>query len=156
MARQCDVAEFCRWLGAEQRQEVERALAAGMGLANYGGTIFTYGHRDATISGLPPRVYGDHELDEFVSPTPSPATMRSPLMDAVGGPPQIRRPPVSQAHTEYPSVQIEMRTSPHPRDKSGFIDVQHDHLLPGRDREQPEPLRELTESEQWWAKRLLG
>ena len=50
--------------------------------------------------------------------------------------------------TERPDVQIETRTSPHPRgDRGGFIDVQR--LVPGREPQEEVPEVPLTERPKW-------
>jgi hypothetical protein len=155
--KEVSVNEFGSGLTAEQRDAVACAQAAGMGVAMFtaeriGGPrhIVTYGTKGADIVGLPPKTYGGAELVEFVSPPHVPQAMRSPLMDAVGGPPQIARPPVSQTQTSYPSVEFEMRTSSHPRgDQNGYI-------TPGRPEPEyieAEPVEAGT-PEAWWRARI--
>ena len=98
------------------------------------------------IGGGSTKRYGGAELATLFSPTPTPTTMRSPLMDAVGGPPQIARIKTAPPHTEYPSVEFETRTSRHPRgDRDGFIDVQR----PGRQQEEL-PQTQLSEEVASW------
>jgi hypothetical protein len=152
-ARQVDVAEFVARLSAQDRHDVEQALTAGMGVARYGGMNFSYGRKGAVIeTKFPPAMYGSSELGDFVSPPPTPASMRSPLLDAVGGPPQIGRPRVSPSHTEYPDVQFETRTSSHPRGNSEYISPVR--LVPGREPPQPEAQVPLSEEQAWLARRL--
>lgn len=150
MVREVSANEFVARLSAQDAQEVHEALASGMGVARYGGMNISYGRRGAVIEGLPPTAYGGAELGDFVSPTPTPTTMRSPLMDAVGGPPQIARIKTAPPHTEYPSVEFETRTSRHPRgDRDGFIDVQR----PGRQQEEL-PQTQLSEEVASWRDHL--
>jgi hypothetical protein len=153
-AREVEVNEFVRGLGTEDRRSVLEALGRGLGVARFGHLVLTYGGRDAVItSKFPPAQYGSAEIGDFVAPPPVPASMRSPLLDAVGGPPQIRRPRVSPSFTEYPDVQIQTRTSPHPRGNSGgFIEPQR--LLPGREQQEVVPETPLSESASWMAEHL--
>ena len=154
-AREVTVGEFVRGLGPQQQLEVQANLDSGRGMALYydgrsSRLVRSFGTRDADIVGLPPRMYGGGELDVFVSPRSAPVNMRSPLLDAVGGPPQIARPKVAPSQTAYPEVLMSSaRTSPHPRGNAEFITPQ----LPGRE---PEPVQQqpLTEEQTWWAERL--
>lgn len=115
-ARECSFDEFIARMDAEDRRAVREALANGMGVARYGGWNVSYGRRDAVITTqFPPAMYGSSELGDFVAPPPIPSSKRSPLLDAVGGPPQIARPRVSPSITEHPAVELETRTSRHPR-----------------------------------------
>lgn len=153
--RQVELNEFCAQMGRQERHDVEQALGNGMGVARYGDKSVTYGRRDAFFAGLPPMALDGHELDTFVAPPQVPQVMRSPLMDATMGPPQIRRPRVSPTSTEYPDVQFELRQSNHPRgnaSKNGYIEVQR--LLPGR--EAAEPVLPESEETSWWRNRLRG
>jgi hypothetical protein len=149
-ARECSVDEFTARMPAEDRRSIERALAEGFGVARFGITNVTYGRRGAVIEGLPPAAYGGSELSDFVAPPPVPASKRSPLLDALGGPPQITRPHVSPSQTERPAVEFETRVSNHPR-SGGFIDAQR--FAPRREEPQ-QPQRELSENEAWWRDRL--
>jgi hypothetical protein len=150
--------EFMTKLAPAQQMEVQANLDQGKGMALYrdgGGSAVvavSFGTRDANIVGLPPKVYGGGELDVFVSPVSTPASMRSPLLDALGGPPQIARPPVSPSQTQNPEVLLAGRSSSHPRGKNGYIDAQR--LVPGREQEQPPPQQELSETEAWYAQHL--
>jgi hypothetical protein len=148
-AREVNFDEFVRRLGPEDRRAVQDALNSGMGVARYGGMNFSYGRRGAVIeTTFCPAAFGSAELGDFVSPVPTPATKRSPLMDAVGGPPQISRPRVAPSMTERPDVQFETRTSPHPRgDRGGFIDVQR--FTPGREPQEDVPEVPLSEGQRW-------
>jgi hypothetical protein len=124
-----------------------------MGVARYGDWSLSYGNRQAVITSThPPSSYGGAELGDFVSPSPASKGMRSPLLDAVAGPPQIRRPRVAPSHTEFPSVALETRTSPHPRGSSpgGYVEPQR--LSPGRE-PVAEPVR-LSEEASWWRDKL--
>jgi hypothetical protein len=149
-----------RRLSDEQRREVDGHLASGKGVAIYADqrgratTLVTFGTRDADLPGLPPGLWGGGELHSFVPAAVQSTQMRSPLMDAVSGPPQIRRPRVAPSYTEHPSVDIEMRTSRSPRSNNGYI-------TPGRPVEtneqvlpQQQPPRELSESEKWWRQHI--
>jgi hypothetical protein len=94
------------------------------------------------------------ELEVFVSPQKSPDSMRSPLLDWEGGPPQIKAPPKGQSQTQYPEILISGRTSAHPRGNSEFITP----LFHGRESEPtpvlpPEP---VSEDAAWWSQRLAG
>lgn len=154
MVREVSFNEFVARLGPEDRRAVQDALNSGMGMANYHGLVLSYGRRGAAIeTTFPPAAYGSAELGDFVSPIPNPATKRSPLLDGVaGGVPQIARPRVAPSHTEYPDVQIETRTSRHPRgDSGGFIDAQR--FTPGREQEEV-PQAPLSEEAAWWRDRL--
>lgn len=154
-AREVSVGEFTARLSPEDRAQVGDALRAGFGVARYGSWNLSFGRRGAAIeTTFPPAMYGSSELSDFVSPTPSSAAMRSPLMDAVGGPPQIARPHVSPSHTEHPSVEFETRTSGRPRGghSDGFIEAQR--FLPGREQVPARPEEPLTEEQGWWAERL--
>lgn len=153
MVRQVDVETFCARMNGQDRHEVQRALAAGMGMARDGDKTVSYGTREAYLSGQPPKMLDGNELSDFVPATPTPASMVSPLKNAVMGPPQISRPRVDPSMTERPSVEFETRTSRHPRGDSEYLDAQR--LVPGREQE-PEPLQPepLTEGEAWLADRL--
>ena len=154
-AREVDVQTFCARMSDADRRSVLEALGNGMGVARYGGLNLTYGKRGAVIEGqYPPAMYGSSEIGDFVAPPPVPTSKRSPLLDAVGGPPQIRRIRTSAPHTEHPSVEFETRTSRDPRASSrgGFIEVQR--LVPGREEEPPSPQEPLTEMQQWYAQHL--
>ncbi len=93
-AREVSFNEFVRGLGPEDRRAVQDAFNNGMGLARFGGMNLSYGRRGAAIeTTFPPAAYGSSELGDFVSPIPTPATKRSPLIDGIaGGVPQIARP----------------------------------------------------------------
>jgi hypothetical protein len=156
-ARQVEVGEFVRGLAPQQAMEVQANLDSGKGIALYrdgrsSRMVVSFGTRDADIVGMPPRVYGGSELDTFVSPRPAPVNMRSPLLDAVGGPPQIARPRVAPTTTAYPEVLTSGRTSPHPRGNSEFIAP----LVPGREPEpvQQQPTEPLSPEQEWYAQRL--
>jgi hypothetical protein len=150
-------ADFKRGLSQAQRAEVDHHIAEGRGLAIYENdrgrpvVMMTFGTRDADLPGLPPKMYGGGTLSSYVPAAAGPTRpMRSPLMDAVGGPPQVHRPRVAPSRTEYPSVQLEMRTSQFPRGNSEYI-------TPGRistevevQQEPPEPEGEKS----WYAARL--
>jgi hypothetical protein len=151
---QVSSGEFKRLLSETQRAEVDGHLAQGLGVACYednrGRPILvvpTGGGRGFDIPGYPPAAYGGGTLSMFIPPTPKPRPMRSPLLD-YEAPQQIARPRVMPSHTEHPSVQIEMRTSRHPRGDSEFITP----LLPGREELQaPQPPSEpLSPAESWW------
>jgi hypothetical protein len=153
--REVTANEFVARLSPQEQMEVQANLDQGMGMALYydgrsSRHAVSFGPRDADIVGLPPKMYGGGELDLFVSPRPAPANMRSPLLDAVGGPPQIRRPPVAPSQTSWPEVSITMRTSAHPRGDSEYISAQ---------RWVPEPHEEVSEAPlspeaAWWRDRL--
>jgi hypothetical protein len=151
--REVDVRTFTARMSDEDRRSILEALGSGMGVARFGHMVLTYGRRDAVITTqYPPAQYGSADLGDFVAPPPVPVSKRSPLIDAVGDVPQIRRPPVSPTHTERPSVEFETRVSNHPR-SGGFIDARG--FAPGREREEvQQPQRELSESEAWWRDRL--
>jgi hypothetical protein len=153
-AREVELQDFCNRLrlNDETRRRVHKALSQGMGVANYGNTIITFGSRDADIFGLPPREYGGSELADFVAPAPVPASKRSPLLDAVGGPPQVSRPRVAPSQTEYPEVLFAARSSPQPRGKKGYIDQRR-----FASRREPEEVTEevpVSEEAAWWRDRL--
>jgi hypothetical protein len=157
MAQEVSAEEFAAKLG--DRGAVDAALASGKGMALYSNgrgnrLAVSYGTRDADVVGLPPKLYGGGELEMFVSPQRSPASMRSPLLD-YQPPPQISRPRVAPTRTEYPSVMISGRTSSHPRGNSEFITP----LLPGREQSQPqEPQQQepLSDDQRWWRTHLRG
>jgi hypothetical protein len=152
-AREVDVQTFCARMNDAYRRSVLEALGNGMGVARFGYMNLTYGKRGAVIEGqYPPAMYGSSEIGDFVAPPPVPASKRSPLLDALGGPPQIRRPHVSPSQTEGPAVEIETRVSNHPR-SGGFIDAQR-FAVPGREQEQQQPQRELSETEAWFTQHL--
>ncbi len=136
--REVNLQEFMANLTPQQQLEVQANLDSGKGMALYydgrsSRLAVSFGTRDADIVGLPPKVYGSGELDVFVSPRSTPAPMRSPLMDAVGGPPQIRRPQVAPTSTAYPEVLMSSaRTGPHPRGNAEYITAQR--LVPGRNK----------------------
>ena len=154
MAQEVGIDELLSKLGPQHRLEVEAVLAKGQGMALYrdGGGAATvavsFGTRDADIVGLPPKLYGGGELGEFVSPQRRPASMRSPLLDAVGGPPQITAPRRSPSQTAHPEVLLGGRTSSHPRGDSEYI-------RPGRTAapvapvESPAPEERLSEGQAW-------
>jgi hypothetical protein len=139
-------------MSQQDRHEVERALKAGMGMARFAEKTVSYGTRNAYFPGLSPAMLDGSELSDFVSPAPVQASKRSPLMDAVGGPPQIARPRVDPTVTERPDVQFEMRTSSHPRGDSEYLNAQR--FAPGRAAEAAQPQEPLTEEQQWFAQRL--
>jgi hypothetical protein len=158
MAQEVSLEEFGRKLTAEQRRQVEAALSRGQGLAMYsdgrgGRMAFTYGSRDADIVGLPPRMYGGGELEQFVSPAPKPQSLRSPLL-AYHPPPQVHRPRVAPTQTQYPEVLISGRSSSHPRGNSEYITP----LLPSSARQEPvqsqPPQEPLSEGAAWWRDQL--
>jgi hypothetical protein len=101
MTREVSASEFLAKLPLSQHTQIEAALASGQGAALYvdwrgaGVVGITFGTREATLPGNPPKLYGGGELDVFVPPKQTPTRMRSPLLDAVGGPPQIARPRVA-------------------------------------------------------------
>ena len=73
-------------------------------------------------------------------------------MDHVGVP-QIARIETAPPLTEYPSVDIETRTSCHPRGNSGgYIEAQR--FTPGREQEEAQPPESLSEDQKWWRDRL--
>jgi hypothetical protein len=156
-ASEVDAEEFCRRLSPEQVGDVRQHLASGRGLALYSdersrpALIVTFGTRDSDVAGLPPAMYGGHSLSSYVPARPQARAMRSPLMDVVIGPPQIHRPRVAPGHTEYPSVELSMRTSGRPRG---------DYITPLVPSRQPEPVPvppaepALTEDQRWWQDRL--
>jgi hypothetical protein len=132
-----------------------------MGVARYGSSLnLSYGKRGAVIeTQYPPAAYGSSEIGDFVAPPPVPASKRSPLLDAVGGPPQIARPRVAPSRTERPAVEFETRVSNHPR-SGGFIDAQRFAVVepepeppPQRERAQA-PSERPTEFAQWVQDRL--
>jgi hypothetical protein len=143
-----------RRLNDAQRAEVDKHLSEGRGVALYGdekgrpALIVTFGNRSCDLPGLPPSHYGRGELHSFVPAPKEAKPMVSPLLGCEEVP-QIARPRVAPSQTQYPSVQIEMRTGRHPRGHNGYIDV-----LPGRGPE-PEPAapsEPLSPEEQWWAR----
>jgi hypothetical protein len=153
-AREVSFNEFVARLDPEDRRAVQDALSSGMGVARFGGMNLSYGRRGAAIeTTFPPAAYGSSELGDFVSPIPTPATKRSPLMDSVGGPPQIARIKTAPPHTEYPDVQIETRTGRHPRgNSSGYIEAQR--FTPSREQQEEVPQTPLSEDQKWWRDRL--
>jgi hypothetical protein len=157
--RQCSTGEVKRLLNEAQRVEVDRHVSQGLGVALYqddrGRPILvvpTGGGRGFDIPGFPPALYGGGTLKLFVPPQPQPRPLGSQYIP----PPQIARPRVSPAFTEYPEVRIAMREGPHPRGKNnGFIDAQG--LVPGREPEKvlpPQP--PLSEDQQWWRDHLAA
>jgi hypothetical protein len=151
-AREVSAEQFTARMNDADRRSVLEALGDGMGVARYGGLNLTYGKRGAVIEGqYPPAMYGSSEIGDFVAPPPVPTSKRSPLLDAVGGPPQIRRPHVSPSVTEHPSVEFETRVSNHPR-SGGFIDAQR-FAVPGRE-QQEVPEVPVSEEVAWWRDRL--
>src|SRR5208283_48330 len=78
-------------MSAEDRLQVDDALARGMGVASYGGLTIAYGTREAVLPGLPPRMYADNELGAFVAPAPTPASTLPPGVQR-----RPLRPPVGQ------------------------------------------------------------
>jgi hypothetical protein len=156
-ASEVTAEQFAARLG--DRGAVDANLKAGKGMALYSdgrGTrlAVSYGTRDADLPGLPPRLYGGGELEVFVRPQKSPASMRSPLMDWEGGPPQIKAPPRSSSVTSYPEILISGRTSAHPRGNAEFITP----LLPAREPEptQVSPPEPANEDVAWWRTHLTG
>jgi hypothetical protein len=162
--QECSSGEIKRILNDNQRTEVDQHLAAGRGVAIYEDgrgrpiLLMTYGSRDADIPNqFPPSHFGGGMLSTYV-PVPKKANpMRSPLMDWEGGPPQIRRPRVSPSVTSYPSVDLSMRTSSHPRGNNEYITP----LLPGREPEQVQPQvlpppAPLSADAEWWRDQLSG
>jgi hypothetical protein len=136
-------------------------LKKNQGLALYRAhdgnrVVVSFGTRDADLPGLCPSMLGDgSELEVFVSPRPTPASMRSPLMDWDGGPPQIKAPPRSPSVTSYPEVLMSGRTSSHPRGNAEYITP----LLPSsREPAQPveiqPPSEPLSEGAKWWVDQL--
>jgi hypothetical protein len=152
--KEVTVEQFVTKLGDEDRRQVQEALKNGMGMARYGPVNVSYGTREAVIvTRFAPARFGDHELGDFVSPIPTPASMRSPLMDAIGGPPQIKAPPRGQTRTSYPSVEFETRVSRNPRGKSdGYIEVQR--LRASEQRQEEAATEVVTEEVAWWARHL--
>jgi hypothetical protein len=158
--KQCSTGEMKRLLNEAQRLEVDRHVTQGLGVALYeddrGRPILvvpTGGGRGFDIPGPPPAMYGGGTLKLFVPAQPQPRPLGSQYMP----PPQIARPRVAPTHTEYPQVQLAMRTSSHPRGKNGFIDAQR--LLPGREPEPvlpPEPQLPLSEDQRWWRDHLAA
>jgi hypothetical protein len=139
-------------MGDADRRSVLEALDNGMGVARYGGLNLTYGKRGAVIEGqYPPAMYGSSEIGDFCAPPPVPTSKRSPLLDALGGPPQIRRPHVSPSQTERPAVEFETRVSNHPR-SGGFIEAQR-FAVPGREQDVV-PEVPVSEEVAWWRDRL--
>jgi hypothetical protein len=96
-------------------------------------------------------MYGSSEIGDFVAPPPVPTSKRSPLLDAVGGPPQITRPAVAVSSTERPAVEFETRVSNHPR-RGGFIDAER-FAVPGREQEEV-PEVPVSEEVAWWRAHL--
>ena len=158
--------EFCRRLNDTQRSEVRQHLESGRGVAAYEdergrvALLVSWGDRSADLPGLPPSHYGRGALHSYVPAPVKSRPMRSPLLDAVGGPPQIKAPPrVAPSSTEYPEVFINSRTSSHPRgNANGYIEARPQ--LPGPGREQappPQPPQEpSTPDSQWWQDALRG
>jgi hypothetical protein len=78
MTREVTKDEFLARLAPQERSQIEAALAAGQGVALYvngrgaGVVGITFGTREATLPGNPPKLYGDGELDVFVPPRPPP------------------------------------------------------------------------------------
>lgn len=108
-AREVTFDQFVARLSENDRRQVREARAAGMGVARFGGLNLSYGRRGAAIeSKFPPAAYGSAELGDFVSPVPTPASRRSPLMDGIGGPPQIARPRVARSVTERPAWSLRL------------------------------------------------
>jgi hypothetical protein len=146
------VADFKKRLTESQRLEVDAHLAAGRSVACYEdergfpALIITHGTRDSDVPGLPPSNFGRGALHSYVFAPQAAQPKRSPLMD-YEAPRQIARPRVSPSMTSHPDVQIEMRTSSHPRGNSEYITP----LLPGREPEPvllpPEP---LTPDQRWY------
>jgi hypothetical protein len=159
MTREVSAGEFLARLAAQEHSRIEAALASGQGAALYvngrGAAVvgITFGTREATLPGNPPKLYGDGELDVFVAPKQPTARMRSPLLD-YEPPRQIAAPPRGQPQTLYPEVLLGGRTSSHPRGNAEFQSTAR--LLPGREPEPAEPQRPRTESEQWWLDHLRG
>ena len=150
--------QFCSRLASDQVSYVRDALAQGQGAAMYGGsdwratqTVLTWGKRGADFPGFPPSsVPMGGELSSFVSPQRSEQQMVSPALRGRDDIPQIRRVPTSQPHTEYPAVQIESRTSSHPRGDAEYL-----NLRPGRAQPEEEPEPSLpTGEDNWWARRM--
>jgi hypothetical protein len=151
--------ELKRRLNDSQRAEVDHHLASGRGVALFEddrgrpAMIVTFGGRGCDIeTRFPPSHYGTGPLHSFTYAPVQSKPMRSPLMDWEQ-PRQIARPRVSPSTTFYPSIEIEMRTSRHPRGNSEFITP----LLPGRESEPQTPAppaKPLSPSEQWWADHL--
>jgi hypothetical protein len=173
--------EIKRRLNDAQRAEVDRHLSEGRSVALYGdergipALIVTFGSRDADLPHqFPPSHYGRGELVSYVPAPREAKPMRSPLMEWDGGPPQIHRPRVAPSHTEYPSVQIEMRTSSHPRRGNEFLNLSPSRrqevpqmqpemrptrielVEPGQPRSEPAPPAEpqLSSGARWWADHL--
>jgi hypothetical protein len=159
--REVPIEKFLARLAAQEHSRIEAALASGQGAALYvngrGAAVvgITFGTREATVPGNPPKLYGDGELDVFVAPKQPTASMRSPLMDWQQ-PQQIAAPPRGQPQTLYPEVLFGGRTSSHPRGAAEFQSTAR--LLPGRgpEPEPVEPQRHLTKEQQWWLDHLRG
>jgi hypothetical protein len=157
---QVSSGEIKRKLTDSQRTEVDRHLAEGRGVATYEDAmgrqvlLMTWGDRSADVPGYPPAVYGGASLSAYVPAPKESAPKRSPLMDALGGPPQVARPRVAPSHTEYPD--LAMREMPRGR-TDGFIDPRR--LLPGREPEpvEPPPQPQQPESEYvTWLRQHVG
>jgi len=155
MASEVGMSEFARRLTPQQTLELESALVRGQGLAMYSDsrgarTVFTFGTRDSDIVGLPPRLYGGGELEQFVNPLPQATTMKSPLLTNREEIPQIHQPRVAPFRTEYPEVLLSGRTSSHPRGNSEFITP----LLPSPRPEAVQPSEPVSEEVAWWRDHL--
>jgi hypothetical protein len=149
--------EFCKRLTETQKREVKNHLSNGLGVALFADAsgaprlIRSYGPRGADIVGLPPKGYGqsDWELAAYCPPQKVAGAMKSPVMDWEP-PRQITAPPRGQSRTEVPEVLIAGRTPSHPRGNSEYISPS----APRQPVQPPAPQRELTASEEWWAKHL--
>ena len=109
--------QFKARLNDTQRAEVDQHLAQGRSVVCYEDQrgrppiIMTWGTRDADIPGYPPGAFGGGTLASYV-PAPQQARPRvSPALMNREEIPQIHRPRVMPGFTEYPDVQLEMRTA---------------------------------------------
>jgi hypothetical protein len=158
-ASEVTVDQFTARLGPDQQRDVQAHLTAGRGVACYvdrSGAprlIRSFGPRGADIIGLPPRTFGqaDWELGAYVPPpSRTGSSMRSPLLDGVGGPPQIKAPPRAPSETLYPEVLVGGRSSSHPRGHAEFL-----NLTRGRTEPEPvEPSQPITAEAAWWRDNL--
>jgi hypothetical protein len=158
MATEVSPEEFAHKLG--DKAAVQEALKRSQGMAMFNDgrgnrLAITWGTRDADLPGPPPRMYGGGELEMFVSPQKSSASMVSPLKAAIDDQqrvPQIKAPPRSSTVTSYPDVLISGRSSAHPRGNSEYI-------TPGRPAPPeppppPAPQEPASDDIAWWAKQL--
>jgi hypothetical protein len=142
---------------AGYQQKVDAALAEpGCSLAIYSDgnerVLVTYGIPGADVpSRMPPANWGTLFLAGYCPAQAVEATMRSPLKEWDGGPPQIKAPPCGPSRTVFPGdpfslgrLEVSGQAQPNP----------YGHLGPGRAEPEPPAEEPPREGASWWRRQL--